>query len=265
MVAVVIPSEGRVVRKLLGLLVACVWAASLSAADVPELVKKLKSKDNEVRREAAKDLGELGKEAKPAVGALTKALKDEDRFVRRWSAEALGKIGPDAKESIPALEKLLDDGNQPVRDAAIKAIAKMGPDALKALSGAVKKTSDVQEVAVPALAELGEPAAPALSEAIKDGKMNAALRRKAVAAIVKMGKPGHVAVPSLAATAKNPMAGGQDGNALRMEAIAALGKLATTSDKAAVTVLDDLAKAEKGNKQVKDAATKALQAIQSNK
>jgi len=79
---------------------------------------------------------------------------------------------------------------------------------------------------------------------------------------VKLGKAGHVAVPPLAETVKNPRAAGQDGQQLRLEAIGALGQLATTSDKAAVTVLDDLAKDEKGNKQVKNAATKALQAIQ---
>ena len=63
-------TEGRVVRKLLGVLVLAGWAASLSAADVSALVKKLGSKDDEERREAAKDLGDLGKDAKPAVAAL---------------------------------------------------------------------------------------------------------------------------------------------------------------------------------------------------
>ena len=94
-------------RKLLGVLVVAGWAASLSAADVPELIKKLGSKDNEERRAAAKELGEQAKDAKPAVAALTKALKDDDSFVRRWSADALGKIGPDAKPSLPALVAVL--------------------------------------------------------------------------------------------------------------------------------------------------------------
>ena len=250
-------------RKLLGVLLVCVGAASVAAEDVSGLINKLKSRDNEVRREAAKELGEKGKDAKAAVGPLTAALKDSDRFVRRWSAEALGKIGPDAKTSIPALEKLLDDGSQPVREAAIRAIAKMGPEALPALTKAVKSTSDVQEVAVPALAELGEPAARPLADAIKDGKMNASLRRKAVAAVVKLGKAGHVAVPALVLSVKKP-AGGQEGNQLRLESIAALGALATKEDKDAVALLDGIVKDEKQmNKQLKNAASKALQAIQS--
>src|SRR5262249_57715584 len=69
-------------------------AASLlpaADADVADLVKKLSSKDNEVRRSAASDLADLGKDAKDAVPALTKALKDKDLYVRRFAAQALGK------------------------------------------------------------------------------------------------------------------------------------------------------------------------------
>jgi len=40
----------------------------------------------EVRRAAAKELSEAGKEAKPAVTALTAALKDSDLYVRRFAA-----------------------------------------------------------------------------------------------------------------------------------------------------------------------------------
>jgi HEAT repeat protein len=257
------------VRKLLGVLVLAGWAASLSAADVPALVKKLGSKDVEERREAAKELSDLGPEAKPAVSALTTALRDKDSFVRKWSAEALGKIGPDAKESLPALEKLLDDGKPAVRQASAKAMGKMGSSALASLTKALKGASDVQELAVPALAELGDPAAPALAGAIKDGKMNAGLRRQAVAGVVKMGsKAGRVAVPALVEAVKKP-AGGQDGQALRMESIAALGQLATTEDKDAVAVLDKIVKDEEKkkqmNKRLKDAASKSLAAIQARK
>lgn len=251
-------------RRLSALLLLGALAATASA-DVPGLVKKLSSKDNEERRDAAKGLGDLGKGAKAAVPSLVKALKDDDRFVRRWSAEALGKIGPDAKDSIPALEKLLEDGSQPVRLAAVKALANMGPTALAALTKALAATGDVQEHAVPALAELGEPAAPALAGAIKNAKMSPELRKTAVTAVGKMGKAGHVAVPMLASVAKDPKAGGQPGQQLRMEAITTLGRLATKEDKEAVAVLDEITKDEKGNRQVKDVATKALQAIQTKK
>src|SRR6185437_7737748 len=103
------PSRATVVRKILLVFVMACGALPASAADVSDLIKKLKSDDNEVRRGAAKELSELGKQASPAVDALTNALRDKDRFVRRFSAQALGKIGPDAKSAMPELAKLLTD------------------------------------------------------------------------------------------------------------------------------------------------------------
>ena len=89
---------------------------------MPDLIRKLSSKDNEVRRAAAKELGESGQEAKAAVKALTKALKDRDLYVRRYSAEALGNIGPViAREATPALAAALNDDKPQVRLAAVRA------------------------------------------------------------------------------------------------------------------------------------------------
>src|SRR5262245_48146237 len=78
-------------------------------ADVKALVTKLQSADSDVRRQAARDLGELGKDAKAAVPALTNALKDKDLFVRRYAAQALGEIGPDAKGAVSKLSLLMLD------------------------------------------------------------------------------------------------------------------------------------------------------------
>ena len=94
----------------IGVLTACIcFAAYAEGADVTDLVAKLKDKDSDLRRAAAKDLSELGAEAKSATPGLTRALRDKDLFVRRYSAEALGNIGPDAKTAIPALAA--DSGN----------------------------------------------------------------------------------------------------------------------------------------------------------
>jgi HEAT repeat protein len=261
-------SEGeRAVRKLLGLFVLLAFA-SVSAANVDELIKKLGSKDNEVRRAAAKELGELGKGAKPAIKALTAALSDSDRFVRRWSAEALGKIGPDAKDALPGLTKLLNDGNQPVRDAAIKAIGKMGEDAVPALTRALKgTTTDVQEAAITALGQAGPSALTALSGAIQDVKMDASLRRKAVAAVLALGSEARKAVPALAAAVKNPKVMGRDGQDFRIDSIKALGQLATKEDSTAVAALESITKDPKlrDNNPLKRAATQALKQVESRK
>src|SRR5262249_25179167 len=100
---------------LSSLLILSIWAVTtVEGAEVRELSTKLKSKDSDVRRAAAKDLGELGAEAEPATAELAKAMKDRDLFVRRFAAEALGNIGPAAKKGIPALTLALNDTRKEV-------------------------------------------------------------------------------------------------------------------------------------------------------
>ena len=247
-------------------LVACgiVFVAMLSArADAPELIKKLSSKDNEVRREAARGLGELGKDAKPAIKALVKALKDQDRFVRRFAAQALGNIGPDAaKAAIPGLTALLDDDKQPVREASIKALAKMGPSALPSLKKALAGPSEVQEVAINALGEAGEAGVPALAGVIKDPKVPTNLRRRAIEVLPK-DKGARPALSALVEAVIKPAATGTEARPFHLEAMTAVGRIATSSDTAAVNALDKIAKDEsQANQPLRKTAQAALKAVQ---
>jgi len=54
----------------------------------------LKDGSNEVRIQAAKALGEIGPEAKPAIPALIQLLDNQYSYVRSSAAEALEAIGP---------------------------------------------------------------------------------------------------------------------------------------------------------------------------
>src|SRR5262245_28719000 len=106
---------------LMGLLaLSVVVMTTAEAAEVRELIAKLKEKDSDTRRNAARELGELGPEARPAVTELTKALKDSDLFVRRYSAEALGKIGADARGAVTALAAAMNDPKKEVQLAAVE-------------------------------------------------------------------------------------------------------------------------------------------------
>ena len=249
-------------------LVACgiVFVGMLSArADAPELIKKLASKDNEVRREAASGLSDLGKDAKPAIKALVKALKDEDRFVRRFAAQALGNIGPDAaKAAIPGLTALLDDDKQPVREASIKALAKMGPSALPSLKKALAGPSEVQEVAINALGEAGEAGVPALAGVIKDPKVPTNLRRRAIEVLPKDKEKGaRLALSALVEAVIKPAATGTEARPFHLEAMTAVGRIATSSDTAAVNALDKIAKDEsQANQPLRKTAQAALKAVQ---
>src|SRR5262249_47337338 len=119
-----------------------------------------------------------------------------------------------------------------------------------------------QEFAIGALADGGEAAAAPLAGAIKDTKMSATLRSKAIASALTLGKSARTAVPALTETAKNPKAGGNEGRQLQIDAINALGRLATKQDTTTKSVLEDITKGAKVNNQVKGAATRALKAIQ---
>jgi HEAT repeat protein len=256
------------VRTLLaGLLLGC-WTLAASAADVSATIKKLESNDNELRRQAAQDLSELGKEAKDAVPALTVALKDSDSFVRRFSAQALGNIGSDARTAVPALSKLLQDSKPPVREAAVRALGKMGSDGVAALARAMNgTTSDVQELAIATLGKAGSEGVPALIKMIGNTRADASLRRRAIEAVVPLGDKAHDAVPALTDAVKNPKgARGREAGPFRLDAIRALGSLALPSDKAAVKVLDGIVKDEKlRNNQLKNTSKQALQKIQARK
>jgi HEAT repeat protein len=119
----------------------------------PALIAALHASDADVRRAAARSLGQLGKAAFPslkkanalhdpdpearrlvveslswmgptAVPALASALKDKDAgpAARRAAARALGNLGGDARAALPALEAAVSDAQDDVRAAAGKAL-----------------------------------------------------------------------------------------------------------------------------------------------
>jgi HEAT repeat protein len=97
---------------------------------VPALTKVLSAEENgsDLRGMAAQALGEIGPDAAPALAALRKALKDSDPdpFVLHRAAYALGRIGPKAKEAVPALKELLKFEDAYVRQAAKQALKQIG-------------------------------------------------------------------------------------------------------------------------------------------
>lgn len=118
---------------LIGAVFACSAEDKDAGKEVQALIVKLKTGTNAERIEAAKTLGTLGAEAKPAVPELVRAFKELNAYYRkhekefsdpdlpaekaaefdkafdelgglyRASLDALGAIGPAAKEAVPAL------------------------------------------------------------------------------------------------------------------------------------------------------------------
>ena len=96
--------------------------AQEKAYSVDDLVQRLRSQDINVRRSTAIALGQIGKDALPALIA---ALKDQDVVVRDSAAGALVQIGPDAKEAAPALIAALKDQDAGVRSSAADGLGKI--------------------------------------------------------------------------------------------------------------------------------------------
>src|SRR5438477_283947 len=99
-------------------LLPAVILGSAGAAEVPELITKLKDKDADVRRMAAEALGKFGKDAAPAVKPLTQALttdpkgtkkKPNDESISLYVVTALGEIATaDDKDAIAAITRFTD-------------------------------------------------------------------------------------------------------------------------------------------------------------
>ena len=90
--------------------------------DVEGLIRALKNICWDVRRDAAKALGEIGD--RRAVEPLIEALRDSDLGVRSAAAHALGKIGDE--RAVEPLIEALDDVDVIVQIKAAKALHKIG-------------------------------------------------------------------------------------------------------------------------------------------
>jgi HEAT repeat protein len=75
-------------------------------SSVPQLLERLRSKDERVRRRAYWQLTQVGPEAAPHVDALIAALRSGEG--RYCIPEALGKIGPPAEAALPLLAERLE-------------------------------------------------------------------------------------------------------------------------------------------------------------
>ena len=124
---------------ILSLIVAALLCGEQAPAQAPSkaparLLSDLKSKDADVRRDAAQQLG--GMRARNAVRALVEALSDKEARVREASAFALGQITDQAATSL--LVPLLADKDVSVRASAAFALGMIGErKAGKALSYAL--------------------------------------------------------------------------------------------------------------------------------
>jgi HEAT repeat protein len=252
------------------------------------IVEALEDKSADVRLEAATVLAEMGKSAKDAapalrgllsdadvriarvavpialyrvaedasaLGVIPRALADKQPGVRKYAARRLYRIGPAAKDCVPGLIAALRDTDPETREYAAQAVRGMGPAAkaaVPALAAALKdKHRAVRVSAVRALWPLSPPAeqaAPALVEAFGDRSQE--VPEIAISILRDMGV---AAVPALIEGLKH-----EDASVRKRVAWTLYGM--GPAAKAAVPALR--AAAEDADKDVRDAAAKALKKIE---
>lgn len=101
----------------------------------------------EARWNAARTIGKIGPDARPAVPDLIAELDNPEDTIREHAAEAIGDIGPVAAElGVPALRRVLNDHYVKVRRDAVRSLGYIGPAAREAVEEILPLLDDPEEM-----------------------------------------------------------------------------------------------------------------------
>ena len=161
--------------------------------------------DPEVRLDAVKALGALGKVAEPAVPTLAKAMQDRVNFVRRGAAAALGSVGAARPEALDALMHGLVDPDPAVIDNAAHGLLALGAPSVGPLTRALSDPDvGLRQMAVLTLSAgirfgklrpIGAETVTALIDTLADA--NSDIRDEAARALADLGPQAKNALPAL--------------------------------------------------------------------
>ena len=149
------------------------WQIDHHAKAVPALIELLRSGAAPGPYQAAVALGRLGAEPDHAAAALIDALRQSDADVRRAAARSIGQLGRAAFAALKD-KKALDDPDEQVRSLVVEAVGWMGAEGVNPLIKALEdKSPAVRRAAARALGRLGpeaKAAEPALVDVVSDAK-----------------------------------------------------------------------------------------------
>ena len=179
---------------------------------------------------AAKQLGELGAQAVPAIPALNAAMNNRANDSLQWTlqsaaADALGRIGPAA---VPVLIKAASSSDDSLRTLAHKALALMEQrpvEVVQAIRELLNNTEPaVRRAAVLSLRRLGGESAvlDELQAKLKDD--NPGVRHAAAYVLGEIGTPAEAAIPDLIVALRDEQA------SVARAATTALGLVGAKSD-----------------------------------
>jgi serine/threonine protein kinase len=185
----------------------------------------LSSSVNHYKSQAINALADFGQEAKNAIPDLIKLLKSQDDQISSNAWNALVKIG---SESVIPLTELLEDKRVGIRRKAVSALEQLGTDASAATSHLIlaledsDPEGDVRWYATIAIGKIGLPAKeaiPSLIKRLRDEKSG--IRAYASWALGKMGLEAKDAIPVLLETLKDENSG--DAFLAGLEALEVIG------------------------------------------
>ena len=186
-------------------------------ASVPELIQQLKDADEANRLRAAKILGRLGAQARPALTALQEATSDADEDVRRVATNSLKAVqsANAPSEQIARLIRDLRDADDIVRFKAARELGKLGPAARDAIPDLQRllqdPDEDVRRVAATSLRLIQTDAGPGpvANEAVQRLIQNLTnndelIRIRAAKDLAKLGPAARDAIPALQRLLQDP-------------------------------------------------------------
>jgi HEAT repeat protein len=226
---------------------------------IDNFIKTLKSDSWDVRRAAAKALGNLGEKATKALPELIRLLGDETENVRSASAWAIGRIG--AKDRILELKEEFRTGTWQKKQGVIWVLGYLkAEEAIPLLRKGLTETAysddydaKIRLASAWALDQLGEKASAAVFELIpnvsyRDGEV----RRLSAKVLGNLGEKASAAVPELIQNLS-------DGNwEIRQLSVEILGQIGVKAKKAVPTLLEALVDV---NTKVRQASGEALKKI----
>ena len=198
-------------------------------AAISFLLLRLEDKNENVRREAARALGNLGNASETVINALLLRLQDEDKEVRGQAGFALGRLGNASEIVISSLLLRLQDEDQLVRSCAAQVLGKFGNASESIINALLLRLEDgdnsVRCQAAEALGNFGnasEIVINALLLRLEDGDNS--VRREAAKALGNLKNASEIVINALLLRLK-------DGNhSVRAGAAFDLGRLGNASE-----------------------------------
>jgi HEAT repeat protein len=216
--------------------------------DTGALIERLASPDESVRVDAAYQLARRGEVVVPDLLA---ALEDDRPLVRDWTIRTLGEMGREAEPAMPRISQALDDVDDDVRASAVIVLGNLRFDSV--LPALIVKAKDpsprVRALAVGTLGMHRNPETlPALGAAMRD--LDEDVRVCALGALASFGGASSALLPDILAALDD---GSPRVRAAAAGALGAMGPAARPALERLVRVLN-----EQDESQVQQAAIRAI-------